>query len=81
MVLDILTAAEAAEIELPHIVICYDALTGHTLYVGPYPGAADALAAADADAAVTADLDSDPASLRSYSVAPLHRPTSADFGS
>lgn len=78
LVLNIIASAEADEIDRPHIVVCHDAATGHTLYIGPYPRAADALAAADADAAVTTATESHHTTRRSYSVAPLHLPVSSD---
>jgi hypothetical protein len=76
LVLSIIATAEADEIDRPHIVVCHDAATGHTLYIGPYPRAADALVAADADAAATTATEAYGTIRRSYSVAPLHLPVS-----
>ena len=54
------TAAEAAELELPHLVICTDRQTGHTSYAGPFPDALAALTYAEIQAARDRAAPEDP---------------------
>jgi hypothetical protein len=46
MLLDNLAAAEIADLDRPHLVVCRDEMTGVTTYQGPYPNALSAVTAA-----------------------------------
>lgn len=41
--------AEANEFDLPHVLVCFDLVTGEVAYSGPYPTALDAIRAADVE--------------------------------
>lgn len=47
----IVGAAEAAEVDLPHIVICHDIDTGSVSYEGPFPDGLAALVFAERESA------------------------------
>jgi hypothetical protein len=67
-------AASAAEIDMPHVVVCLDEETGAASYSGPFPDALDALAYAERESALDRALN-DGAPMR-FSVAALY-PTSS----
>jgi len=53
----IVGAAEAAELDLPHIVICSDTDTGAISYEGPFPDGIAALVFAERESAVDQELN------------------------
>ena len=68
----VVSANEAVELELPHIVVCTDPCSGMRTYAGPFPDAVAALSYLETDGA-TEDLASDGLPLH-YSVAALYPP-------
>lgn len=66
-------AAAAAEVEMPHIVVCQDSETGARSYSGPFPDGIAALVFAEAESAVDRALN-DGAPLQ-FSVAALYPAT------
>jgi len=70
------TAAEMAELDLPHIVVCADVGTGLTTYSGPFADALAALSFAEEEAALDGSVFGE-SDLR-YSVAALYPPERAD---
>lgn len=69
----IVGAAEVAELDLPHLVVCRDDDTGSVSYSGPFPDGISALVFAEREAAVDRELN-EGARLR-FTVATLHPPT------
>lgn len=53
----VLGSVEAAEVEMPHIVICCDEETGSETYSGPFPSGLAALVFAESECAVDRELN------------------------
>jgi hypothetical protein len=71
----IVSAAELAELDLPHIVVCRDDATGSVSYSGPFPDGVSALVFAEQESVVDLEMnDGDPLT---FSVAALYPATRA----
>lgn len=57
---DILSAAAADEIDLPHLVVCTDPETGTVTYQGPFADAMTALVRAEHESIVDRNLNDGP---------------------
>jgi hypothetical protein len=53
----IIGAAETAELDLPHIVVCRDDQTGSITYSGPFPDGVTALVFAERESALDRELN------------------------
>ncbi|MFL6023877.1 MAG: hypothetical protein ACJ72O_11105 [Marmoricola sp.] len=65
-------ASERREVDLPHLAVCTDRLTGVNGYWGPFPDAITALTYAEREQALDRSRGQDP--LVTWSVSALHPP-------
>lgn len=71
-ILEAISRMITTEIDEPHVLICADASTGTTSYLGPFRNGLAALVAADEQE--RQDQLHAPGDVIDYTVAPLHRP-------